>query len=39
MDQRVQDLENDGFLLSLLLDRFCVHFDFERFLTILIEVG
>jgi hypothetical protein len=30
--QRVQGLESDGFLLSRRLDRFCVHFDFERIL-------
>jgi hypothetical protein len=30
--QRVQDLERDGFLLSWLLDQFCVYVDFGRFL-------
>jgi hypothetical protein len=30
--QMVQDLESDEFLLSRLLDRFCVHVDFRRFL-------
>jgi hypothetical protein len=30
--QRIQDLENDGFLLSWRLDRFCVHVNFGWFL-------